>query len=528
VNLNGHATRPAEICGDAIQIPAGALFVVSGYGRASGNFQEWQPSFGAGSGIQVGADSTFDINGQAIIGGDLQLLDGATLNADSIETLSGSLVTVSGEATINATSLDPVILHDINLAELDPMPLHPRSGGPVDAVFTGAINVTSPLVTIDGNKRLEGATLSVAGGSVLAFQDETEVKDTIISTTGTVQFNGPLTLTGATSVEVELLTFTAPLTISGDTTLVASHVGIDPLPLTIDPNKRLTLNTDTITSQNQWHIGADAVAEIDTLSVWVSQGDVMLGGGSATIGGQSFTSEATVTGNGAVFVELLATPRRWINDGKVIPGFSPGVIQVNGDYEQTDSAELRIEIGGLTPGTEHDVLSVAGAATLDGYLIVELLDQLSGSFLPALGDTFEVLTADGGLAGGFSAEVLPNLGPLLTLHVFYEPNAVKLAVVPALSGDYNADGVVDAADYTVWRDSAGVIGIGLTADGDYDGHVTRLDYDIWASHYGETLAGVVGVTQQTGPEPGAFASTLAALFLGLASRLTFSRSGPSP
>ena len=35
-----------------------------------------------------------------------------------------------------------------------------------------------------------------------------------------------------------------------------------------------------------------------------------------------------------------------------------------------------------------------------------------------------------------------------------------------LDGDYNANGVVDAADYTVWRDSLGQTGMGLAADGD--------------------------------------------------------------
>ena len=34
-----------------------------------------------------------------------------------------------------------------------------------------------------------------------------------------------------------------------------------------------------------------------------------------------------------------------------------------------------------------------------------------------------------------------------------------------LSGDYNGNGIVDADDYTVWRDTFGQIGSGLDADG---------------------------------------------------------------
>ena len=46
-----------------------------------------------------------------------------------------------------------------------------------------------------------------------------------------------------------------------------------------------------------------------------------------------------------------------------------------------------------------------------------------------------------------------------------------------LAGDYNHDDVVDAADYTVWRNSKGAEGDLLDADGNLDGVVDELDYD---------------------------------------------------
>lgn len=53
-------------------------------------------------------------------------------------------------------------------------------------------------------------------------------------------------------------------------------------------------------------------------------------------------------------------------------------------------------------------------------------------------------------------------------------------------GDYNGDGLVDAADYTVWRDALGATGLApLTgADGDGDSEVTDVDLSVWRSHYG--------------------------------------------
>ncbi|QDT68933.1 hypothetical protein MalM25_18590 [Planctomycetes bacterium MalM25] len=53
-----------------------------------------------------------------------------------------------------------------------------------------------------------------------------------------------------------------------------------------------------------------------------------------------------------------------------------------------------------------------------------------------------------------------------------------------LPGDYNLDGKVDAADYTVWRDTDGSVGVGLAADGDGDGDVDVDDYLVWKGNYG--------------------------------------------
>lgn len=76
-------------------------------------------------------------------------------------------------------------------------------------------------------------------------------------------------------------------------------------------------------------------------------------------------------------------------------------------------------------------------------------------------------------------------------------------------GDYNGDGVVDVADYTVWRDSLGS-GFGVfAADGDGDGFVTIDDYAVWRNHFGEGAPGAAAAA----PEPGAAALILAAAAL---------------
>ena len=62
----------------------------------------------------------------------------------------------------------------------------------------------------------------------------------------------------------------------------------------------------------------------------------------------------------------------------------------------------------------------------------------------------------------------------------------NFVVRDGLRSDYNGDGVVDAADYTLWRDQAGQSGFFLTADGNADGVVDNEDYALWESEFGQT------------------------------------------
>lgn len=53
-------------------------------------------------------------------------------------------------------------------------------------------------------------------------------------------------------------------------------------------------------------------------------------------------------------------------------------------------------------------------------------------------------------------------------------------------GDFNQDGVVDIADYTVWADNFGQSGAHVHGDGNGDGTVDIADYTIWADNFGST------------------------------------------
>jgi hypothetical protein len=75
-------------------------------------------------------------------------------------------------------------------------------------------------------------------------------------------------------------------------------------------------------------------------------------------------------------------------------------------------------------------------------------------------------------------------------------------------GDYNKDGVVDAADYTVWRDTLGQTtgneNAHPAADTNHDFLINELDYLIWKDNFGkpESTAGSGALAgSQSVPEP---------------------------
>ena len=68
-----------------------------------------------------------------------------------------------------------------------------------------------------------------------------------------------------------------------------------------------------------------------------------------------------------------------------------------------------------------------------------------------------------------------------------------------LDGDFNHDGFVDSADYTVWRDGLG-------------GEYTASDYDLWKANFGQSLGSGSGGAGNTAavPEPSVMLLAVAA------------------
>ncbi len=79
---------------------------------------------------------------------------------------------------------------------------------------------------------------------------------------------------------------------------------------------------------------------------------------------------------------------------------------------------------------------------------------------------------------------------------------VFFAATPGLAGDFNFDGVVDGADYTVWRNALGAsVAPFQGADATGDGLVTLDDYAVWKSNFGMSLGAGAASSSPAVPEP---------------------------
>src|SRR5690606_321637 len=97
-----------------------------------------------------------------------------------------------------------------------------------------------------------------------------------------------------------------------------------------------------------------------------------------------------------------------------------------------------------------------------------------------------------------------------------------LLSAPRTIGDFNDDGVVDAADYVVWRNSVG--SADLAADANGDQMVDATDYAIWKSNYGRVIPTSGPVRPGQVPEPATLLVVASAAVLAACCRLRGRRS----
>jgi T5SS/PEP-CTERM-associated repeat protein len=228
--------------------------------------------------------------------------------------------------------------------------------------------------------------------------------------------------------------------------------------------------------------GASTVTFYDDV---VNNGDIRTVLGSRSVFFGAVSGAGTFTGGGTTEFE-----------GDLKPGNSPANVTFGGDVVISPTAGTIIELAGTTKGAQYDSLTIAGNVSLGGALDVVLLN----GFVPSSGQSFNILTAAGGIDGTFDTTNLPALAGGLYFDLAYTHSAINLTVAGIL-GDYNRNGTIDASDYALWRKTISQSGNALAADGNNNGHIDSGDFDIWRTNYGTQAAGSGANVTATIPEP---------------------------
>jgi hypothetical protein len=107
-------------------------------------------------------------------------------------------------------------------------------------------------------------------------------------------------------------------------------------------------------------------------------------------------------------------------------------------------------------------------------------EQFGGSDAGVIGESY--LTGSSSLANSTSINLGNAFNAAGTRDLVFKYAAVTSSV--QIPGDYNVNGVVDAADYVLWRDK---LGQNVTLPNDSTpGTVTPADYDVWRANFGKS------------------------------------------
>jgi hypothetical protein len=465
--------------------------------------------------------------------GTLRVLPGGTLTAEGSLT-SGS--TGNDQITVGGTDTGTATLSAASAVIGGMMQVYPNADVSTTGNFYFSSNATYQVeVNASGNGTIDvGENAGLDGSLHFNFTGVTPSVGDSWNVLEANQFFGSF----------RNVTYSVSLPYNQTFVTATTPAGGDRSQLTVDVEEVLVLNVNRDTGEvtmshpgttpielDSYYIGSDAGTLVP--ANWSSFHDQgLLGGGwletttnpgnvgevrptgSATISGGSeyelgaiFDPFAGPFGSGSEDLELVFSRP---SDGAVLHG----VVQytgtaVNNLLLQVDPATGQTYLRNPSQTTvqfdAYHVLSDSGSLSTDGW---NSLDEQG-----AEGNIWEeVLDSDSGLIGEFNTAGFTTLAPGMSLNlgqlfnpagtqdlefeflmmgeevgrvgtIFYE------AYVPptGVDGDYNDDGIVDAADYTVWRDN---LNTSTTLPHDpTPGTVDASDYTVWKTHFGQSAPG---------------------------------------
>ncbi len=392
---------------------------------------------------------TISGNGGLAITGGTETLTGQNTYSGGTYLENGGTLSIANDQALGSNS-SPIVFADGILDNSDSLSLSQSisMGGSgvlqtapgTTLTAAGAVSGTGSLIktgtgtlVLSGNNQSwdkAGSTtvggLTVNAGSVIAASANALGNGTVtlnsgeLQTTATMSLAQPVSVAGGTSINTAADTMTTLADVSSSkgtgSCFVKSGAG------TLALGGTATLAEGTCVEQGQLYANGQL-----TSTVSVSAGATLRGIGLIT---------------GPVSVA-----------GTLAPGHSPGTLTVAGTVTMAKGSSYEEDINGLGTGTgpgNYSQLHLSGASSqfvATGAVLAPNLVNIAPSygytytpFVPSLGDSFRIVTAQGGIVGRFASVTEPKgLASGTQFAVFYDiagDNSIDLRVVPTSYTDY--------------------------------------------------------------------------------------------
>jgi hypothetical protein len=386
----------------------------------------------------------------------------------------------------------------------------PTSTAVADRTFT--LGNANNVNTFTGKIRILRSALSVADAAALGAAPASFVADSItiggtapaagisrlrFTGTTTLHANRGITLAGTTDGQINIPTGGNTLTYDG---------------VISGPGKFVKMGDGTLSTagEHTYTGGTDVYGRLivnNTSGSGTGTGAVNIKTASAL--GTNGTLGGTGSVAGLVTVE---------SGGTIAPGLvnTIGTLALDGGLTLNTGSILAMQLGAPTTG---DLINVGGTTTINGgtvnitnagglgagsYTLLDYTGALGGSFGNlALGTT----------PAGFNYSLV-DTGSSINLNV---------AALATTDPDFNDDGVIDAADWVLWRKfnpTAAPLANNAMGDADADQDNDTDDYNLWRENFAEPFPGSGGGNggNSAVPEPATFAMLLVGLVAAAARR----------
>ncbi len=396
-----------------------------------------------------------------------------TLNAGAAATLTntntytgattiapGAQLVVAGPGSISTSSL---VTNNGTLDLSGVVPAQLLAPGPTNLALTGLagsgqVNLGSQALTLTnatggfsgviadgGLYGGTGASLVVAGGTQ--------------TLTGANTYTGGTTITGgatlAVNADAALGAPTGTLTFSNGTLLALGNIASTrPVVVTaqggtVNANGyqvsfagAFTALGDLVSIGSVTHSGSSSVTGTLTLGDGQLSADGNLSAANVVVGPTAtLRGTGTVTGNTTVY-------------GTYAPGDSPGTLTHKGSLTLTAGATTKVDIDGsgtLKGGGNYSRVVVRSGVFNSAGTLRPVLRGITGTasnaYVPPLGQSFAIVSAEGGVNGSYARLVQPDgMAQGTRFDALYGPTAISLIVTPSSYGNLAAVGLALTAN----------------------------------------------------------------------------------